>query len=104
MLLLKALLISMMIVAASACREEPDPQERVTKLRAIGSQTSPVVATPSDTTPNIVNVTVLALVPPGETVAAQRYVDKSARYSYVIADLDVDEGGIAYDDSLNGLR
>jgi hypothetical protein len=82
------------LVAVAACGGEDDRQERLEKLRALGVGASPLVSSPSTdpAAPKMVELTVFAAVPPGQTVQVEPFVDKS---SPLLVQIPADQVAIA---------
>ena len=73
-------LLAFLGVTALSCRNEDDPQERISKLRALGVGSLPTIAT-TGSTAGAVELTIYAAVPKGKTVAFESFADTGAPFS-----------------------
>ncbi len=82
------------------CGESQERPEVIDKLRAIGVAAQPSVVVPSTaTTPQVVKLTLHALLPSGQQVdSVQPYIDEDARFSSLATDLVVDANTLSYED------
>jgi len=80
--IITACFASTIVTLASGCGgEDADRYERVTKLRAIGVATNPVVlAAPASGMTSSVELTVFAAMPKGGTVNAAPFLDEASSY------------------------
>ena len=67
-------------VATLGCRNEDDPQEKISKLRALGVGSLPTIAT-TGAAAGAVELTIYAAVPKGKTVAFESFADTEAKFS-----------------------
>jgi hypothetical protein len=84
------------LIAAASCGGEEERYEKVGKLRALGTASTPVVAQPSTAdAPQTVTLTFYAAVPNGDTVTATPFLDEGSLYALPLP-LEVVPGSETY--------
>lgn len=73
-------IVSLFLLLAVACDGEDDPQERISKLRALGVESNPTVAS-AETAAGTAELTFYTAVPLGKTVTFEPFADSEATYS-----------------------
>ena len=69
-----------MATCTYSCRSDDNPQEKITKLRAVGVSSTPAVAS-SGSAATSAELTFYAAVPLGKTVGYEAFIDPQAKYS-----------------------
>lgn len=93
-----ALVTIIFISYITACGAPSDPFERVKKLRAIGVQSSPLVAPPStDESTSIVTLMFHLMIPLGKDITAEAYLDDESTYSVPVK-VELDPSSASYED------
>ena len=100
-----AALLVFAAIVLSSCRNDNDKPELIDRLRGLGAFTTPLVTTPSNTTPQKVTITAYAAVMNGDTVTVTPYVDAkpSSTYATPETDITIDPNNIGYT-ALDGFR
>ena len=100
-----AALLVFAAIVLSSCRNDNDKPELIDRLRGLGAFTTPLVTTPSNTTPQKVTITAYAAVMNGDTVTVTPYVDAkpSSTYATPETDITIDPNNMSYT-ALDGFR